>query len=106
MSYGADAIRLVATQDGVEVSIKVVPGASRNAIVGVLGNELKIAVCAPPEGGKANAAVQQTLADAMGIKSSAVSITHGASQPRKRAQLAGVTPEEARKRLWMLLAKR
>lgn len=105
MSSSADAVRLVATSDGVEMAIKVVPGASRNAIVGVLGDTLKVAVAAPAEGGKANAAVEQTLADALGIKPSAVSITQGTSQPRKRVRLAGVTPDEVRRRFRALLTK-
>ena len=44
---------LSASGDGTRVRVKVVPGASRTKVVGVLGDRLKVAVAAPPEGGKA-----------------------------------------------------
>ena len=40
-----------------ELEVKVVPGASRSEVTGWLGDSLKIRVAAPPERGKANAAV-------------------------------------------------
>ncbi|MGB9626422.1 MAG: DUF167 domain-containing protein, partial [Phycisphaerae bacterium] len=49
------------TPGGVEVAVKVVPGSSRDRIMGVLGDALKIAVAAPPEKGKANQAVIEVL---------------------------------------------
>ena len=46
---------------------KVVPGSSRNRIVGWLGDALKINVTAPPEKGKANEAVVELLSMKLGI---------------------------------------
>jgi uncharacterized protein (TIGR00251 family) len=49
------------------LSVKVVPGSSRNQIVGSLGDALKIKVMAPPEKGKANEAVVELLSMKLGI---------------------------------------
>lgn len=57
-----------ATADGLILRLKVVPGASREAVAGVLGDRLKVRVAAPPEAGKANAAVLALLARALGRK--------------------------------------
>ncbi|MGI9178416.1 MAG: DUF167 domain-containing protein, partial [Pirellulales bacterium] len=44
-------------QPSARLRVKIVPGSSRNEIVGWLGDALKIKVTAPPEKGKANDAV-------------------------------------------------
>jgi uncharacterized protein len=45
------------TAHGLELRLKIVPGASRDQFAGPLGDRLKLRVAAPPEAGKANAAV-------------------------------------------------
>jgi uncharacterized protein YggU (UPF0235/DUF167 family) len=47
--------------------LKVVPGSSREEIVGWLGDSLKVKVKAPPETGRANEAVIALLADRLGL---------------------------------------
>ena len=49
------------------LSLKVVPGSSRDEVVGWLANALKVKVKAPPEKGRANEAVVALLADRLGI---------------------------------------
>ena len=63
--------------DDVLIDVKAVPGASRHAIAGVVGDRLKVRVAAPPEGGRANAAVCRLIARALGVKASSVSIDCG-----------------------------
>ncbi|MBL8879169.1 MAG: DUF167 domain-containing protein [Phycisphaerales bacterium] len=99
MPIDANAIQLISRSGGVEFGVKVVPGASRDAIVGVLGDALKIAVSAPPEGGKANAAVTRALARALGVKDACVTIVAGTTQARKRVQVVGLTEAEFRQRV-------
>ena len=79
------------TGDGVLLRVKVVPGGRRDAIVGLLGDRLKIAVSAPPEKGKANAAVCQLLAGHVGVPVSAVDVVAGHTTPRKTIQIKGAT---------------
>ena len=47
---------------------KSFPALSRTGIVGTWGTALKVAVAAPPEGGKANAAVIKLLAAVFGVR--------------------------------------
>lgn len=80
---------------GVELRVKVVPGASRDRVAGVLGDALKIQVSAAPERGKANAAVEQLVANALGIATSAVHVIAGLTQPRKTIRVDGLNAARA-----------
>jgi len=84
---------------GVRLALKVVPGASRDRIVGVLGDALKIAVSKPPADGAANKAVIQLLAAQLGLPAASITITRGHSNPRKEVLVTGITPEEFASRL-------
>ena len=66
-------------------------GAS-GAIAGVLGDRLKVRVAAPPEGGRANAAIAELLAEACGVPPRAVTLESGAAQPQKCFRVRGVDP--------------
>ncbi len=84
---------------GVVITVKAVPGASRDQVVGQLGGALKIKVAAPPEAGKANKAICKLIAAALGVAVGDVSVVSGHTQPHKRIEVVGVTPEHARRRL-------
>ena len=84
---------------GVEWRIKVVPGSRSEAIVGSLGNCLKIKVSDPPEGGKANAAVCALLAKTLGVPVRDVQIIEGHTQPRKKVRIQGMDSSTARSAL-------
>ncbi len=64
------------------------PGASRSGIAGVLGNRLKVRVAEPPEGGKANRAVERLIADWLGVRGARVVAGHG--RPEKTVAVPGV----------------
>ncbi|MBU0640632.1 MAG: DUF167 domain-containing protein [Planctomycetes bacterium] len=91
---------------GVDLALKVVPGASRTAVVGVWGTALKLAVAAPPEGGRANAAILRLLAEVFGVRRGEISIEAGQAQPRKTVRVRGITVETARSRLTSFLSGR
>ena len=86
MFYRADAHGLVLT-------LRVAPKASRNAITGVMptpdGHALKVSVTAPPDKGKANAAVDLLLAKAFGVAKSSVTVVSGETDRRKAVRIAG-----------------
>jgi uncharacterized protein len=88
--------------EGVRLMVKVVPGAARDRIVGVLGDALKIQVAAPPEKGRANDAVESLLAKALGIKRRDVRVTGGHTSPRKTILVRSLTAEVVRKRLGLI----
>ena len=93
-------IKLTPSGDNaVQLALKVVPGASRDRIVGVLGDALKVAVSKPPAGGAANKAVIQLLAARLGLPAAAITITRGHTNPRKEVLVTGLTVEELAARL-------
>ena len=81
---------------GAVIAVKVVPGASRHKIAGILGDCLKITTAAPPEKGKANQAVAQILAKALGLDRRAVALTSGPTNPRKEFRLTGLSADQVR----------
>jgi uncharacterized protein (TIGR00251 family) len=78
---------------GIELRVKVVPGASRSAVAGELGDRLKVRIAAPPEGGKANRAVEELLGDLTGC---VCSVTAGHGSPQKTLLVAGGSPDAVR----------
>lgn len=85
--------------DSTRLNLKVVPGASRTEIVGWLGGTLKVRVAAAPERGKANAAVEAIVAEALGVSVRAVTIVAGRSSAQKTITISGMTSEEVEERL-------
>ncbi len=74
----------------VRILVKAVPGAKRDEIVGRLGDRLKVRVSAPPEGGKANEAICELIARALGIKTRDVRVASGQSRAEKTIEVDGV----------------
>ena len=83
-----------AAADGVTVRLKVTPKARRNRVEGLApeadgGSALRVSVTAPPEDGKANAAVIKLLAAEWGVAKSTIQVVLGAADRRKLLHLAG-----------------
>ena len=95
----AEKLSIRPTPGGAVVAVKAVPGSSRSRVVGVLGESLKIAVSAPPEKGKANAAVVEVLADLLGVDNRRVRLVSGPGSPRKEFLIAGMQVESLRRLL-------
>jgi uncharacterized protein (TIGR00251 family) len=80
------------TSQALTLDVQVVPRASRTVVGPMVGGRLRVAVTAPPVDGEANAAVIDALAEALGVRRSAVTIVRGARGRRKTVAVAGVTP--------------
>ncbi len=76
------------------INVKVVPGSSRDRIAGRYGDGIKVQVSAPPEGGRANQAVVELLAAALGLKPQQVRVVKGHTQARKVLDVVGLEPAE------------
>ena len=85
--------------DPARISLKVVPGSSRDFVPGWLEDVLKVRVRAPPERGKANAAVEKVVARALAVPSNAVRIVSGTTSARKTAEISGLSLAEIHERL-------
>jgi len=92
------SISAPAPEGGVLLSVKAVPGASRDEVVGRLGDRLKIRISAPPEGGRANQAIRRLLAKELGVKPGDVSVTAGETSAEKTVRIAGVSVEAVESR--------
>ena len=82
-----------------KLEIKAIPGSSRNGVAGWLGGTLKVRVTAPAERGKANAAIELVIAEALGISSASVQVVAGKTSSRKIVEIAGLSDEEIYRRL-------
>lgn len=85
---------LRATPDGVLVTLRVLPNAGRSQVDGLArladgGTALKIRVGAPPEAGRANAAVTKLLAAAWGVPKRRLAIAQDATARAKTLLVRG-----------------
>ena len=82
---------------GVTISVYVQPRASRNEVVGLQGDELKLRLTSPPVEGAANKLCREFLAKLLGVAKGQVSLVAGDKSRHKRLFVRGVTPEQARR---------
>ncbi|MDA7429500.1 DUF167 domain-containing protein [Primorskyibacter aestuariivivens] len=68
---------------GTEILVRVTPRAGRNAVVRDADGKITVRVTAPPEDGKANAAVQKLLAKSLGLAKSRLRLVRGATSRDK-----------------------
>jgi uncharacterized protein (TIGR00251 family) len=78
------------TAEGLHLALKVQPRASRNAVAGVHGDELKVSVTAPPVDSAANEAVVRFIAEVLGCPRGAVQILRGQTSRHKILLIRGV----------------
>jgi uncharacterized protein YggU (UPF0235/DUF167 family) len=85
--------------------VRVHPGARRPGLVGRMADgSVKVAVAEPPEGGRANRAVETALAAALGVARSRVRVVGGAAARLKQVEIEGLDGPEAERRIAVALA--
>lgn len=80
-------------------SVRVMPRAKKDEIVGVEVGSLKVRIAAPAVRGKANGALVELLAQALGVRKQQVEIASGQRARNKIIKIRDLAGEEARKRL-------
>jgi uncharacterized protein len=76
----------------VRIQLRVGPGARRTEVVGRYGDGWKVRVAAPPQGGRANAALLRHLAGVLGLPAGDVRLVAGAGGRDKLVEVDGLTP--------------
>jgi len=87
------------TSAGVSFAVKVQPRARKNAITGVVGDALKLALTAPPVDGRANEACIEFFAKLLEVPRSSVTIASGETSRNKVIRVAGLSADEVQRRL-------
>ena len=81
------------------LSVKVVPRASRDEIVGWLGDRLKVKIAAPPTDGRANDALEAFLAARLGLPRRGARVAAGHTSTSKIVEFDGLAQQELARRL-------
>jgi uncharacterized protein (TIGR00251 family) len=87
------------TPQGATFAVRVHPRARKNAIVGEIGDALKLALTAPPVEGRANEACIEFLAEFLKVPRSSITIAAGQSSRNKVVRVRGLTAAEVADRL-------
>jgi len=86
-------------QPGTGIRVKVQPKASRNEVLGFREDVLQVRVAAPPESGKANAALLELLGEALKVPKSKIRILKGHAARNKLIAIDDLSPGELQRRL-------
>jgi len=87
------------TPSGATFQVKVHPRAKKNAITGVIGDALKVALTAPPLEGRANDTCIAFLAEVLNVPRSSVTIAAGASSRNKLIRVSGLSAMQVEEKL-------
>jgi uncharacterized protein (TIGR00251 family) len=87
------------TPSGATFHVKIHPRARKNAITGVIGDALKLALTAPPVEGRANEACIAYLAEFLNVARSSVTIAAGESSRQKLIRVAGLSSAQVEAKL-------
>jgi uncharacterized protein (TIGR00251 family) len=96
-------MNLMPHAEGWILPVRAQPGARKNGVLGDQAGALKVAVTAPPEDGRANKALLETLRELLDLKRSQIELLSGATSRDKRFLVRGAAREDLDARLAALL---
>lgn len=76
------------------IKVKIVPGSSKNKIIGAYNDALKISIAAPPVEGKANKKCITYLAKYFDVAKSKIEIISGQTSKNKLIKIYDISPKE------------
>lgn len=88
------AITITPHPEGASLVVRAQPGAKRTGVLGEQSSALKVAVTAPPEDGRANAALVEVLREWLGVKRSQVELLSGKTNRNKTFLIRDMTADE------------
>jgi hypothetical protein len=80
--------------DGCTLSVRVHPGAKKDAVTGTHADAIKIALTAPPIDGRANDALIAFIAEQLGLPRARIALLSGASSRSKVLHITGKSAAE------------
>ena len=85
--------------EGATLAVRAQPGAKKNAVLGERAGALKVSVTAPPEDGRANAALVEVLKEWLDVKRSQVELLSGKSNRNKVFLIRDISVERLTERV-------
>jgi uncharacterized protein YggU (UPF0235/DUF167 family) len=89
---------------GTVLMVRAQPNARKNGVLGERAGALRVGVTVAPEKGKANAAIAEVLARALGCRASQVVLLGGETARDKRFLILELDPAALRERLKPLIS--
>jgi uncharacterized protein (TIGR00251 family) len=77
-----------------KLSVRVIPNASKNEILGLTDGVWRVKIAAPPDKGKANKELIEFFSKRLGLKKDKVSILKGHTSHSKLIAIEGKTQQE------------
>jgi len=82
------------TGKDIVIKVKIIPGSSKNKIIGVYNNSLKITITAPPVEGKANKKCITYIAKCFDVAKSKIEIISGQTSKNKLIKIYDISQRE------------
>lgn len=98
-------IELAPHDRGTILPVRAQANARKNGVLGERAGALRVAVTVAPEKGKANAAIADVLAEALGCRASSLVLLSGETARDKHFLVLDLDPEALRTRLEPLISK-
>lgn len=79
------------SKNGIVISVRVEPKASKKGISGIRGDTLKVKLTASPVEGRANEQLKEVLGEAFNVKKTSIKILRGLTSKNKLVEIEGLS---------------